>query len=290
MKLVLRLACSVMLAGGVLLADVTYQQTTKYQGGTLIEMVQKMASIPMMGRMMGGNQMKQAFEDQRYDIYVKGNKMARWGQLTSSIYDLDAGTITTIDNTKKTYRTATFEEMQRRAEEMQQRMNRNKGGGDLQFDVKAERTGQTRVLDGETAQEMLITMTAKQATAQGQMVVTMDAWLVPIKPGTKEVEEFQRKLTAKYAYAFASMGPAMASAGQGLSAAMQEAMKQDGYPALTDVAIKGVVAGGPMGGGDSDPNAPLIKVETQTGNFAEGAVDDSKFVIPAGYKEDKHGR
>ena len=39
-----------------------------------------------MGEIMG-----QAFQDQTYALYVKGNKMARIGSLTSTITNLDAG-------------------------------------------------------------------------------------------------------------------------------------------------------------------------------------------------------
>jgi hypothetical protein len=291
MRTFLRLSAVALLAVCFAPADVIYSQTTKFEGGTLIDMMQKMASMPMMGRMMGGANMKQAFEEQHYDVFIKGNKMARLGKLTSSVYDLDAGTMTTLDNTKQTFSTETFEEMQQRMEQMQQRMSRGKTG-DLDFDVKVSSTGQTREIDGVTAKETLIVMTAKQASAQGQMIVTMHAWMVPSTPATKDVTEFQRKLGAKYAYAFASGGPGMLSTAKGMSQAMKEAMQQDGYPILTEVEITGVTPSGPMGpmgGGDtkSDPNAPLIKLQTVNGGFAQGGVDDSKFAIPAGYKETK---
>ena len=274
-----------LMAAGILAADVTYTQTTKFQGGTMVDMMQKMASMPMMGRMMSGS--RQAFEDQQYDVFVKGNKMARWGKLNSTIYDLDAG-ITTIDNTKHTYSTLTFDEMQQRMEEAQQRMNHGQQGN-LDFDVKVESTGQTRVIDGQTAKEILMTMTAKQANAQGQMVVTSHGWLVPFTPASKEALEFQRKLGAKYAYAFSGMAPGMGSAGKGMSEAMKEMVKQDGYPTLSETQISGVAMGGPMGG-NSDPSAPLIKMQSTSDNFAQTGVDDSKFTVPAGYKEEKHKR
>jgi|GEM_PF-3300174 len=287
MKVFLRFGAAAAISVAILGADVTYTQTAKFEGGSLVEMMQKMASMPMMGRM------KQAFEDQHYNVFVKGNKMARWSQMTSSIYDLDAGTVTNIDNAKRTYSTMTFEEMQQRADQMQQRMNKGQTP-DLEFDVKMDASGKTHVIDGQTAKEVVITMTAKQASAQGQMVVVTHAWLVPLTPATKELLEFQRKLSSKFVYAFGGMGPGLGSAGKGLSAAMKEAMNQDGYPVLTDVSISGVTAAmGPMaamGGGKSDPNTPLIQLQTQNQNFAPAAVDDSKFLVPAGFKEDKRGR
>jgi hypothetical protein len=98
----------------------------------LIDMVQKMASMPMMGRMMGGNGMKQAFEDQSYEVYVKGNKMARIGLRISTIYDLDAGTQTMVNHDKQSYTVQTVEEMRERLQQMQDRMN--KGGADRERD------------------------------------------------------------------------------------------------------------------------------------------------------------
>ena len=81
----------------------------------------------------------------------------------------------------------------------------------------------------------------------------------------------------------------MGGAGAGIGAAMKESFKMDGYPALSDVDVSGV-AGPMMGRGNTDPNAPLIKMETQSSNFATGQVDDSKFVVPAGYKEEHKRR
>lgn len=293
MKLFARAGAALLLSACVLPADVSYQQDTKTLGGALVDMVQKMASMPMMGRMMGGG--GQAFKDQHYDVFVKGNKMARWGAENATIFDLDAGTITNINVSRKSYSTSTFEEMQQRMEQMQQRMNRG-GQGDLSFDVKVNNTGQTQMIDGEKAKETIIVMTAKQATQQGQMVVTEDAWFVPSKPANKEVLEFHKKLAAKYAYAFSGGGGmGMAQTGKAFAEANAEAMKLDGTPVLTIVSITGVAAAaGPMaamGGGEtpSDPNAPLIKMQSTYSHFTQSGVDDSKFAIPAGFKEEKHG-
>jgi hypothetical protein len=286
MNIYLRASVFTVLTAALLPADVTYTQTTKFEGGALIDMMQKMASMPMMGRMMSGS--RQAFEDQTYDVYIKGNKMARWGKVTSTIYDLDAGSITTINHTKKTYATTTFEEMQQKMEQAQQRMKQQQGPA-LDFDVKVNATGQTKTIDGVQAKEVVMTMTAKQASAQGQMVVTTHSWLIPYSGGSQEAVDFYRKLGQKYAYALS--GPGMAGAGQGMSAAINEAYKQEGgYPAEMEMVITGVTAPmGPMGGG-GDPGAPLLKELIQTENFAKGSVDDSKFMVPAGFKQDSKGR
>ncbi len=284
MKLCLQIGLLAGFSAALLPADASYTQVTKFTGGTAVEMAKKMANMPMIGR-LGGGAMRDAFEDQHYDVYVKGNKMARLGGMISTIYDLDAGTITTINNTKQTYTTMTFDEMREQIERMQLRMNRrHNGGGDLQFDTKAEKTGQTRTIDRQNATETLITMTAKSDSegGNGQMVVKTHAWLVPLSAPTRELVDFSRRLGEKFAYAYGS-SPMMGAAAGGLGAAMKSAFSQDGYPIETDVEVSGVA--GPMGGGDS--SAPFMQMETQSSNFATGAVDAAKFSVPAGYKEEK---
>jgi len=284
MKVCLQIGLLAGFSAALLPADASYTQVTKFTGGTAVEMAKKMANMPMIGR-LGGGAMREAFEDQHYDVYVKGNKMARLGGMISTIYDLDAGTITTINNTKQTYTTMTFDEMREQIERMQQRMNRKQsGGGNLQFDTKVEKTGQTRTIDGQNATETLITMTAKSDSegGNGQMVVKTHAWLVPLSAATRELVDFSRRLGEKFAYAYGS-SPMMGAAAGGLGAAMKEAFSQDGYPIETDVEVSGVA--GPMGGGD--PSAAFLQMETQSSNFATGAVDAAKFSVPAGYKEEK---
>lgn len=195
MTLLTRAGVLAGVTAGCLLADVTYTETTKYTGGTLLEMMQRMASNPIMSRLAGGG-MKTAFQDQTSTVYVKGAKMARIGNSSSTMFDLDAGTMTNINNEKRTYSVETFEDLRQRMDQMQQRMNRG-GSGDLQFDVKVDKTGKTRNIKDQTAGETVMTLTAKNASSQGQMVVKVDAWLAPATSSTKELAEFQRKLAQK---------------------------------------------------------------------------------------------
>ena len=219
--------------------------------------------------------------------------MARIGKISSTIYDLDAGTVTRINHEHQSYSTQTFDEMREQMQAMQQRMNRD-SSGDIQFDVKVEKSGRTQEVDGETAKETVITLTAKQSTAQGQMVVTVHAWTIPYNSLRQEAQDFYRKMSEKLTEGLGG-GPMMGSANVGLAAAFRELSKMgDGYPALSESVITGVSsAGGPMGptGGEVDPNKPLIDEETSNHNFVSGVGDDSKFTVPAGYKEEKrHGR
>jgi hypothetical protein len=257
----------------------------KYTGGSMLDMVRRMANMPLVGK-MGGNNLKNAFQDQNYSLFIKGPKMARLGGPYSSIYDLDAGTITTINNDKQTYTVQTFEELRQQLERMQERMNRG-NGGNLDFDVKVETTGQKRDINGQSATETVMTMTAKAGATNGQMIVKVHAWSIPPDAAMHEAVEYSKRLAEKFQYAFAGFSPALGGASAGINAAMKEAMKQNGYPILEDVEVSGVSSPmmGMMGHSDSDPNAPAIQMETQASNFSTGAVDDSKFSVPAAYKQ-----
>ena len=285
MKTILCIGVLSGLAATCALGDVSYDQTTHYTGGTLIETMQAMANNPIMGR-LGGAKMKAAFEDQTSHVYVKGSKMARIGDLNSTIFDLDAGTVTSIDHQRHAYTVMTFEEMRQQMEQMEQKMSRGQGG-DLQFDIKTDKTGKTRDLNGKTASELLLTLTAKAANANGQMVVHVDSWLVPTDATTEELRDYGKRLQEKFGYVF--MGaPSLGGAASGINAAMKASMAQDGYPVLSDIEVSGVTSpmAGPFAHGATDPNAALIKMEMQALNFAGGPVDDAKFGIPAGYKQE----
>jgi hypothetical protein len=274
-----------LLVIGSLFGDVTYDQSVRYTGGTLPGTMRKMA-----GNADHGSTLRAASQDQKFTVYVKGPKMARIGTDFSWIYDLDAGTVTTLDNQKRTYSKLTFEEMRQQMNQVQQRATKDPTSN-VEFDVKSEKTGQTRTIDGRTASEIRITLTSKSAGAKGRMVVTADLWLIPLEPATREIVNYSRRLSVRFGETF-SGSPMLGAASAGIGAAMKEAAKLDGYSVLTDVDVSGVSSPltAAMGSANNDANAPLVKAEIQSSNFVLGTVDDSKFAIPAGYMEQTNGR
>ncbi len=283
MKATIRLAVLAATAVGCLFADASYSEAVRYEGGSLVEMMRGMANGPM------GKMMSQAFQDQTYAVYLKGNKMARIGPNTSTITDLDAGTITNINHTRKTYSVTTFEEMKQMQAQMQSRMK----GGDtnVDFNIKVDKTGNTKQIDGQTATEYLMTMTAKDAGSGGGMKINSHVWLVPTEPGADEVRAFYKKLAAQNKDALGGGGnPMMGGASKGLAAAAAQLASMDGVAVETHMEMSGVSAPmGPMGQPGGDPNAPAMIMATQNKNYASGAVDDGKFAIPDGYQKVDRG-
>jgi hypothetical protein len=83
------------------------------------------------------------------------------------------------------------------------------------------------------------------------------------------------------------------------AAAREMSRIDDGFPILSEMIVTGLTtAGGPMAGmaamnggnGNIDPNTPMIDTETSDHGFIRGVSDDSKFAVPAGYKEEKARR
>src|SRR4051794_23238621 len=113
-----KLAGITTLAASTLLADFTYQETTKITGGMLISAM-KVAGV-------FSKQARQAGEPTQSTVSVKGDRMMHRNPHHTSIIDLNSQTITSVDLEKKTYSVMTFDEMKQALEQMQQKMQQQK--------------------------------------------------------------------------------------------------------------------------------------------------------------------
>jgi hypothetical protein len=273
MKRILRAAMLTALASAMLAADVSYQETITI-------------TVHMYGKTA-----KQVLEG---CVYLKGNQMA--SELcapflpntqstlphSSVIYDLDAGTVTSINRDKQTYAVQTFDDVTQELKLKQLRLGRVT---DLQFDAKDTTTGRTKQIDGETATESVITLKAN-GTATGQMVVTVHAWLVPMSPSRQPVRDFQKRLGEKVPSLMSSVVVSSSVSSLNLDAAIFKEMFRTGggYPILTESWLgPDNPMAGLNGGTNANPNAPPIIEEVAVHNFVQGVVDKSKFTVPAGY-------
>ena len=96
------LLCFAACLPSLLMADFSYEQSTKMTGGA------------MMGVMrIAGAFSKQVREPIVATVAVKGNRMVHGSKDRATVIDLDSETITTIDYQKKTYSVMTFAEIDR---------------------------------------------------------------------------------------------------------------------------------------------------------------------------------
>jgi transglutaminase/protease-like cytokinesis protein 3 len=240
--------------------------------------------------------------------YFKGQKMKTESAATASIVDLDAQTITTINNTAKTYTVTKFSDL---AQSLK--------GAAVDAKVDVRETGQTKNIAGYNATEVVMTMAMETPQSkQAGMKMTMETsmWLSPDVPGAAEMRAFYQKnidrfpWSAMVAGANPSMQKAMADmqkqiarrggipllqitkmnsgGGEAQQAQMQQGMaqlraqmeamrKQGGKQA--EMAEQTLARMGAMSGGAGS----LFEVTMESSGFSTSAVPDSVFAVPAGY-------
>jgi hypothetical protein len=242
--------------------------------------------------------------DSKY--FMKGQKMMVETGGRTIIMDFDAQTITTIDNSQKTYTVSKFADL---AQAMP-------AGADVQVDAKE--TGQRKAINGFNASEMLLTMQVEMAQAKGmKMQMEMDLWVSPDVPGAQEMASFYKRNRDRFPWGALSQGgnPSMA---QAMATIQRKLAEMNGVPVLQTIRMK------PAGGSDaqnaqmqqgmSQARARLEEMQKQGGpqaaaaaqalarmgaapgsgsgfettmessNFSSASIPESVFAIPAGYK------
>jgi hypothetical protein len=235
-----------------LLADFSYEQSTKITGGMMAGVMK-----------FAGAFSKQAREPLQSTVAVKGNRMFSGNKDRASVIDLDSETITQIDYQKKNYSVMTFAEMKQAMEQAMQRakdapkqqqqqdQNSDAKKSDVKTDFKVDikNTGQSREINGLQAKETILTMqiegTDQKTGNKGAMVVISDMWLTPSVPGYEEVRNFHMRMAKKMAWTPDSMGafmgrPDMARAMDNMR---KEGARMDGIPLLTVMKMTGAAEG-----------------------------------------------
>jgi hypothetical protein len=233
-KRIAMLATLAVWCGTCLLADFSYEQTSKMTGGMMAGVMK-----------FAGAFSKQAREPIKTTVLVKGNRMAQLSSTIGHIIDLDKETITDIDFQKRTYSVVTFAQMAEALKQLEAKMKSEKGSEQANLNVKAsvKETGQTKPFSGVTAREMVVTLEMEgtdQKTGQTGtfMVITADMWIAP-QAGYDEVSQFHQRMGQKLNWA---PGAGMFSQGRGdiaraMADVQKEAAKLDGLPVFQVVKM-----------------------------------------------------
>ena len=218
-------------------ADFSYQETTQMTGGALVKVLR-----------LGGPFTRKAREPIVSTVLIEGNRMATLGKESSTIIDLDKGTITEINISKKSYSVVTFAQMRQAMDDAlakaqaQQKKQKTapQGNVEAKLKVSAKATGKTKAIEKLTAKEMVVTIdlegTDKDTGNSGSMTVINDAWMATV-PGYDQVKAFHQKMAQKLAREFQPELSRMAMSDprmmQGISAAAKEMSKVAGVPVET---------------------------------------------------------
>ena len=211
-------------------ADLQYEMTSRATGGAIV-------NIPIVGGRLK--------EPHATTHYLKGNRMATVTKSTSSIWDLDAGTVTTVNTDKKTYSVMTFEQMRQMMEDsmkkMQEAMGKQKNDVDYTWKVNVEDAREDKFMAGFNAHHFILTMTgeatdAASGNAAGSKMV-IDSWMAKDIPGMKEYHDFHKRMAEKMGLDVSSgINPMVrAQLGKGWEAAAKEMTKMQGFAVLSVV-------------------------------------------------------
>jgi hypothetical protein len=239
------------------LADFKYTDTSQITGGALMGMANFAAKFSKDSRA--------AMQPITTTHYLKGNRLRTDGSDGSiQIIDLDGRRIISIDNQKKTYSVATFEEIKaamekarRDAEGKMQQENAGKPAAqaqDAQLQVTPKITvlpgSDTRVILGQPTNETKVKMDMEmQAQNNGQapstsgqpnslrFTITMDTYVAPNVAGYQEIGEFYKKMAKEVNWVPPSnmhIDPRMT---QGMSELQKNSAALKGLPLLSYISM-----------------------------------------------------
>ncbi len=244
------LAC---LAAPCMRADFSYDQSTKITGGALVGMMKFAGAF--------SKDAKKAMDPVKSTTAIQGNRMVHRTPDSASIIDLDKETITTINYAKKTYSVATFAQIKQAMDDMAQKMREQKPAAadqnpsantqnvDMHFDVKVNDTGQSKVINGNNAKEMIMTITMQgtdpKSGTKGGIDMTTDMWVAPQVSGYQEVRDFYRRMSEKLEWTpganpLLMSRPDMARA---MAQLYKEGSKLDGMPVYETIKMGGKMEG-----------------------------------------------
>jgi hypothetical protein len=268
-----------LLTGSLLLqplafADVSYQETTRITGGSLMGMAKMAGAF--------SSQAKQALAPQTSTVLIHGGRMVRSNPHTTEIIDLDDQTITMIDHDKHSYSVMTFQDMQRAmanaAAKAKSSPSSNSGQAQMSFNAHISSSGATRQLEGETARESLLTVTmvpnSNDPNAKGGMAATSEMWMVQDAPGMAEMRSFGQRMAKELAVdmsasAMTSLLAAEPGGAQAMEELKKESVKVSGMPVLQVTRVGMTLDGQPLA---APSVAPLPQSQGTGGGSVAGSM------------------
>lgn len=227
----IRISLVLALAAVSAFADFSYKHESKIVGGS------------MAGAMKMAMKMSKSARDAMIGAtYIKGNKSATQTGDSVTIYDLDAETITTINNDKRTYSVMTFAEMQQAMAKMSEKMSGKKGEADIKYKLDIRDGKKTQDVNGYPAKLTAVAITIESSDNKGNsgaMEMVNDMWISSAVAGSAEATAFHKRMGEKLAGAggpnLGMMGAMMKQ--KGFEEAMEKfqanAANMQGIPVLT---------------------------------------------------------
>jgi len=223
-----------------------------------------------------------------FKIVLQGDRLVRIGKDDSTIFDLQARTITIVQPKRHSYSIETMDEAQKRVGALFHRWNSRPAP---QYAAAIQKTGQTKQIEGQTAEEyrlIAISVSGGRRRVGGSSIY----WIVPKSP-SDDLVAFQARWSHECGLAFPGMPTTPTRGDTSVFGVMaQAASTLPGYPVVY------VVESRPLPGAErleaeASPGTALVDLttirvtETAFSGFVDGAVDPLVFAVPTGYKKTK---
>jgi hypothetical protein len=264
-----RLAIAAMAVVAPLAADFSYKTDMKVTGGA-------MAGAMRMATRMS----KTARSAMEGSTHVKGNKMAMVTGDSVTVMDLDAGTVTTIEHSRKQYSVMTFEEYRQGMEQLAQKARGKKDDLDVKYAVKIRDGGKKQDVNGFPASLTIFTLQVDASDSKGSRTsvdMVNDMWLSKGIAGSDELSAFNKRAAEKMTEGFGAptlgaMGAMIQQQGgtQALREFQENASKLEGVPVLTVIRVG--QAGSANAMASSAGQLPDEKAEAESGRPSVGGM------------------
>ena len=236
----------------------------------------------------------------------KGQKMMTDRSTGATIIDFDAQTVTTLNKSQKTWSVTKFSELGQAPKQ-----------SDFETKIDVKETGQTKVINGFKASEMVMTMEVdnpQMSQAGMKMQMEIDIWKSSDVPGAREMKAFYQRNAASFPWA--AMGSSGAQGMQKAMADMQRKMADaGGVTLLQTVRTRSAGAAGAaqaekmqrtrtqleamiqQGGPGADAARQALarmpaagagggfEVTMESSDFSTSSIPDSAFAIPSGFQK-----
>jgi len=301
MSLLLKSGLLMAAWAGCLFGDVSYNETVRVGSISAKGPLERLPSIDPPIFDIPANLYARAIAydiSTEFRVSIKGNKLARTRKDVSTIFDLDARTVTVLQRKSHTYTIETFDSASKRLQEMYGRWFAPLTTET--YSTKVERTGKTKVLDARTAEEFVV-IAIGHFHGRNRVASRSVYWIVPQFP-SEQAAQFQMRWAQECSLPF----PGAELIGPGPFGAIAEAAsKLGGYAVLRTTQSRPIPnAGNVIDAASYDASRPNIPQETiagsysmftaemarihaqqtETGGFTSDSIADDIFAVPAGYK------
>lgn len=273
-----RIFTALLMTGALVgAAEFSYVEQTSVTGGAMVKMAE------MMGRLAKG-----ISEPVKTTHSYSDGKKASVSAKRHEIWDLGAGTITSVNAAKGEYSVITFAEMAQFTKAMAEKAPRPAAGGaDTKWKSTFTKSDKTKEVAGVTTTGGTIRLDAEatdQPARKGAAVrMDIEMWRGKV-PGWEAKQDFDKQTSEKMGAQVGADMQSMAPGGAGMAEAMKEAGRQMAEMGEMQLAsVQRVYAEGVPGSTEPGPGL-LSESTTEVVSFSSKA-DPAAFQVPDGFKQ-----